>query len=452
MRGSTTLLGAIHTARLLVLCSAALLLMAIFAVAVPVLAGSPESTWPPVPADPQAMGEPLKAEIYEHDDSPLGDRIPLVILHGGGAEVRRFFRMDRIAHSLSRNQEIAKKFKVFYLRYNASTLLDESVPQIQAALKEFYRQTSRPMVTIGYSLGGNAMQRALLDPEVNSAVVLVVSLGAPLRGSPLFCNDWYEYSLHKNHWHFWSGMFRTLSRRFYFAKRVHLLHDLRWDNADGHVPEVGVFRSDLPYGPRGNLTVDGTSNEKLAAINNEGPLTKTKFITYAAYLRNPYMFRNPLRQIVLVLETPIELVITQIPILFGEEHAALSILNRDLGRVHVRPEGPSSSDKPGTNATAMPYLLNDGLAPVTSCILLSPEAFRAFPAPRKSDLPKLNEWLDVRLARVFCSVDHISFADGKPPWVFCSNRVKDEMHPKEHRHTLYDWLARDLLDFAATLR
>jgi len=398
-------------------------------------------SYPLVPESPDKLDKPAAAEIYQYDLDPLANRIPLMMLHGGGGESRPLFRLDRIAQWLNQDQEFQKKYKIYFLRYNASSVLDESVPHIEEALREFGRRVRRPFCAIGYSLGGNALQRALLNPDVDSVVDLVIALGTPFRGSPLFCSDWYEYSLHRNHHYPWSRLLKTHSRRLYFNRHPHFLSDLRWDNADGHVPEVGNFRSLVPFGPRGNLTIEGTSNERLAAINNEGELTKHKFITYAGYLPSPLMMPTPIRQLILFVRTPIDLLGTKFPLIFGDEHAALRILNHDISRVLVHPGGLSGSAK------TMPYLLNDGLAPVTSCILFAPEAFRAYPAPRASDLPRLGPWLDVRLARVFRNIDHVSFADGRPPHLG-SFRVKDEMHPDEHPRPLLDWLLLDLLDFA----
>jgi hypothetical protein len=228
----------------------------------------------------------------------------------------------------------------------------------------------------------------------------------------------------------------------YFKRNAHFISDLRWDNADGHVPEVGSFRCVTPFGPRGNLTVDGTANDKLSTINTKAAHTRQKFIAYAGYLTNPFMLKRALQPPVLFFQTPIYFLGTKFPIFLGQEHAALRMLNRDISRVRVNPEGHSGS------ATSMPYLLNDGLVPVTSCLLLTPNAFEAFPAPRESDLPKLNSYLDVRLARVFRNVDHVSFADAKAPHLG-SSHLEDAMHPDEKQRALLDWLLLDLLEASA---
>jgi pimeloyl-ACP methyl ester carboxylesterase len=426
------------------LLSASVGLMILLAGSTRALAQSQPSapTWPLVSTISKGLPAPKDAELYEHDNSPLAARIPLLMIHGGGGESRPGCRMDGIGNYLNDDADFRNRFKVFYLRYDSTLPLVQSSKQAHDRILELSRAAGKPIYLIGYSMGGNVTQRALTDAQTDDAVDLVLTMGTPFHGSPLFSEGWFEYCLKKNMNYPWSKLMRTLAVRMYFKKHPQYLQELGWDNVDNNIPDVGNFRSLIGIGPRGNLVADKESNKKLARVNLDGNLTKAKFVTYSGYMANQYLLPSPKRQIYIALMTPWNFLTLKLPVYLGNERAALAVLNRDIGR--MRTEARGSKFSTGTR----PYVLNDGLAPVTSCVLFSPEAFQTFPILTESDLDDVSDMLDVRLARSFRNIDHVTFADGAPPRRFLQSKVvKDTMHPHEKPRMMFDWILTDIKQF-----
>jgi pimeloyl-ACP methyl ester carboxylesterase len=417
-----------------------LVLLALFA-ALPAPAQSQKS-WPLISSVTKGMRSPAVAELYEHDNSPLGKRTPVLLIHGGGGETRPRCRMDGIGNHLVADEEFRNRFKVYYLRYDSTLNIKETAKQARAAISELAREAGRSIYLLGYSLGGNVAQRSLTAGEADDSVDLVLTMGTPFHGSPLFSSDWFEYTLHKNANYPWSKILRTIAVRLYFKQHPQYTQELGWDNVDNNIPDVGDFKSLTKYGPRGNLTPDKESNRKLARINLEGRLTKAKFVTYSGYMVNQYFLPSPKRQIVTAIKEPWTFFTMKLPVYLGREHSALAVLNRDISRIQVDIEPAKSGIGP------RPYVLNDGLAPVTSCVLFSPEAFRTFPILQESDLDDVNDMLDVRLARAFRNIDHVTFADGAPPRRYLRSKLlKDSMHPQEQPRLMFDWILTDIKQF-----
>ncbi len=79
----------------------------------------------------------------------------------------------------------------------------------------------------------------------------------------------------------------SLAYRLYFSDKANLLSGLCWDNCDQSIPDVGHFASLLPFGPKGNLTVDSTINKELVTANQKS-FDKDKIIAYGGFLVNHY--------------------------------------------------------------------------------------------------------------------------------------------------------------------
>src|SRR5262249_34166091 len=96
------------------------------------------SVFPLVPAVPDKFDATDKAQVFQYDSSALGNRVPLMLIHGGGGESRPYFRMDGIAKWLQHDPRFQDKYKIYFLRYNGSAVLDQSVPKLKDALIDFH--------------------------------------------------------------------------------------------------------------------------------------------------------------------------------------------------------------------------------------------------------------------------------------------------------------------------
>src|SRR5690606_1371198 len=106
--------------------------------------------------------------------------------------------------------------------------------------------------------------------------------------------NWLQYSLYKRLSLPLTRIDHSLALRLYFNRNKNLVADLGWDNLDEAVPFPGEFKSKLPFGPKGVLNEKTGVNKRLQKINVGHPEIKSKLITYATYLKNPYLEPLPM--------------------------------------------------------------------------------------------------------------------------------------------------------------
>lgn len=392
-----------------------------------------------LPKNNKLRHAPKEPELYQLDSRPLGDRKPLLLVHGLRGEYRPSFRWDQVIARLQKHPDFDRTFKVYFLRYNSTESIANTVPKSRKAILSLREACQdRPITVMALSLGGSLIQNAMAEPTINKSIQTVISFGVPFHGSPLFCSDWYQYSLYKNRSWPYTRIDHSVAYKLYFARNAHLLEDLKWDNADKAIPNIGHFRSRLPYGPKGDLTIATMSNTNLLNTINTSNIDKTKFITYAGYLTNPYLFAKNRRRIENTVMAPYTFMTMKVPAHLMREHPVLKMLNRDITRVIPAEPVAKQADSPFI------YGLNDGITPVNSAIFLSSDVLAQYPLAKESDLKNLADKIDVRFARVFRNIDHLTFMDGHRPW-FCSKTIKDELHPNQQAMNMLDWIVTDLM-------
>ncbi len=383
--------------------------------------------------------KPLKVQLFQVDRESIGDRQPLLLVHGLRGEFWRDFRWDRIIRRLTAHPDFCRKYKIYSLRYDSTDVIVNLLPQFKESLLDLNRQTGgKPVTILALSLGGNLAREAITDREVDRAIRLVFTLGTPFHGSPLFSRDWFMFSVYKNVSGPWTRIDRSLAFRFYFNRNPSLVTDLKWDNCDGFIPEVGGFKSRLPFGPRGDLLVATNANHKVLKLNQSGKVDKSKFITYAGYQLNPYMKPGITRYIDTTILYPYTWLTVKFPAHLAREHPVLNMLNRELARMIP------DKTRAGAASSRFVYALNDGITPVSSALFVPTEACEACTMARESDLNRLKPYLDVRQARAFRNIDHLTFIDGFRPR-HGSPMIKDELNPGDGLRTMFDWILSDLM-------
>lgn len=408
------------------------------ALARPAAGAAPDFALPPV--GHRLKEKPAQSQIYQLEAEPLGDRAALVMIHGGNGESRPLFHWDRVIDHFNQNAAFRQKYKIFLLRYDSQTMLENSVPQSKQAILGLYEACGkRPITILALSMGGNVAQLGLADPQVDAAVDTVLAMGTPFHGSPLFSADWFQYSLYKSHSFPAVKVLDNLDYRIYFDLHKSYQQDLRWDDSDELIPQVGSFRSKLPFGPKGYLTPARDTGTMLARTNKSGAIDKSKFITYAAYLVNPFVLDKPYSRWKHALLAPYWQISTQVRAQLGREEAALMVLNREISKVDTGPAGA------GLGKGVHVYALNDGITPVNSALFLSPDACRSHMLLHESDIRALAPVIDVRRARVFRNITHVTFVDGKPPHRG-SDLLRDELNPQQMPRHIFDWILADLLN------
>ena len=142
----------------------------------------------------------------------------------------------------------------------------------------------------------------------------------------------------------------------------------------------------------------------MVAINKRN-FDKNKLITYSGYLLNPYQLPEPARVMESTFMFPYTLVTTGLPAYLAREHAVLKMLNRVIGTV-VTTEETAKRDK-----TNFVYALNDGITPIMSSMFLADKYCGQAGLVREIDLMNLKPLIDVRTARIFRNIDHLTYLD-----------------------------------------
>ncbi len=393
--------------------------------------------FPTVPTGKFYKHKPSKPVIYQFDEMPLGNRSPLLIVHGLRAEYYPFFRWAKLVKHLNSNKEFAGKFKIYLARYNSLDLLDKTVPQMQEEIAQLYQSAGKKQIyVLALSIGGNLVYESMLKPETDSQIKLLMAMGSPFHGSPLFCSDWLQYGIYKNLSFPWTRIDHSIAYRLYFRRNSALLKDFRWDNCDGAIPNIGHFASKLPFGPKGNLNPAASVNDRMVAINKRN-FDKNKLITYSGYLLNPYQLPEAARFIESTFLFPYSLVTTGLPAYLAREHAVLNMLNRVIGTV-VTTEWTAKRSK-----TSFVYALNDGITPVISSMFIADRNCTQEGLAREADLMKLKPLVDVHTARIFRNIDHLTYISGRRPGVL-PFAMRDELNADAGTREIFDWILFDL--------
>jgi hypothetical protein len=398
-----------------------------------------QSDFPKPPRGRILKKKPEKISLYEWDKTPLGSRAPFLCVHGLRGEYNPNFRWAKVVKRFVNNSEFSSQYKVYFLRYDSTAREEKIVPQFRQAIAALSQAANqRPITVLALSIGGNLAYEGMQDKETNQRIRLAMTLGTPFHGSPLFNQDWIQYSVYKNFAMPWTRVDHSLAFRLYFNRNQNLVEDFNWDDTDNFIPDTGRFTSWLPLGPHGELIAKDEKNTRLIALNSDQSFDKKKLITYSSYLVNPYMESEPKRVLQSLVLAPYILFTMKLPAHFAREHAVLKLLNSEIGSV------VSSKEAVTKAGTRFPYQLNDGIAPVASALFLPDNVMQTKAIEKESDLPTVKQSADVRIARVFRNADHLTFIDGFRP-LHATSLMRDQLNPESGARNIFDWMLTDIL-------
>jgi hypothetical protein len=277
----------------------------------------------------------------------------------------------------------------------------------------------------------------MLDHQTDTKVKLLMTLGTPFHGSPLFSANWFQYGIYKSLPMPWTRLDRAIAYRLYFQRNASLLKDYSWDDSDQAIPNIGHFSSYLPFGPRGDLTVDGSLNKRLLSLADRN-FDKKKLVTYAGYLLNPYLKPKPERFIETRLLAPLTLFSIEVPAHLAREHAVLKMLNRQMTVV------VTNAPTVRRAKTSYVYALNDGITPLASALFLAPKVCMTQSFASESDIARIKAMTDVGTARIFRNIDHLTFIDGSRSKFDTPKTLVDELNPEAQKRDIFSWMLADI--------
>ncbi len=341
--------------------------------------------------------------IFYFEDSPLGDRIPVILMPGRAEEYQQSSWWKKIWKRLKKDDEFQSHYKLYAFIYDSKHELDEQSVDFNNEVKRHfgYLGATQPLVLVTYSLGGVIAYEALADEDVMAKVHTVFGIAVPYHGSPMFDPSWFgKYLRPRNRSPIRKAWDRFIYHGYMFGK-TNLKRGLKWDNFDGSKPQ---FDND-------NLELQG--DQVVHAIepflNREHTRAfKDKLVIYASYLENGYTKTNqplnpkklPLKVVGKTANLPKDLtknVLGAVLPFYGYSvHSVFTYMNHQLSNLPTfTPEFPK-----GENTHT--YRFNDGALPLSSMMFLPPS-----PTPYEGDLNSLLESSDVCRIRLFVNVDHM---------------------------------------------
>ncbi|MCE3235741.1 MAG: PGAP1-like protein [Vampirovibrio sp.] len=391
-------------------------------------------------------------QIYEFDRTPLGDRIPVILVPGRAEEFQHNSWWRGLHRSCDRNPEFTKNFKVYVFLYDSKEELDVQAQALSQDIKRRFSQlpSSQPLMLVTYSLGGVISRETLQDPVILDQVDTMIAIAVPFHGSPMFDPDWFsEYLNPPNRSpvrRFWD---RTVYRGYMFSKS-NLTRGLKWDNFDSSKPQFDVEEKrrlsvikKKGKSAQGKTILAGDQALSLVSPYTEYPHAdeiRAKTIVYTSFMVNGYTKANqpfsPLKLPKYVLDNslafPKQIVATVLPFYGFTVHSVFTYMNNQMANIPTyTPEDPQ-----GKNTHL--YRYNDGAIPVSSMLFLKPSK-----EPYAQDIQGLVDQATVRKTRVFVNLDHLHVGEYTP---FKKSLIKPDMeHPVEGKRSPNEWIILDLL-------
>ena len=389
---------------------------------------------------PRARNRHSLNQLYEFDHIPLGSRLPVILVPGRAEEFQQNSWWKGFHHTISRNPDFNKHFKVYVFLYNSAEELDMQAQSLVKDLKKHFGHlpTSQPLMLVTYSLGGVISREVLKDNSLLKQVDTMIAIAVPFHGSPMFDPDWFsEYLNPPNRSplrRFWD---RSIYRAYMFSKS-NLTRGLKWDNFDGSKPQ---FRLSGDRAEKINIAGDQVLSKVQPYqdyVNADAIRSKT--IVYASYMANGYTHTNPpfkrqrLPQFVLdnSLSFPKEMIASVLPIYGISVHSVFTYMNQQMANLPTY----SAEDPQGRNSHL--YRYNDGGIPLSSMLFLPGRSH-----PYDEDIETLLQLTTVRKTRIFVNLDHMHL--GEYSFRKAILVKPDINHPEDGARSPYHWLELDLL-------
>jgi hypothetical protein len=364
---------------------------------------------------------PSTVEIYQYDSSPLGNRQPLLLVHGLLGEFHPSLRWKQLADYLSAEQAFQDRYKIYLARYNTNSRLEEAKKQFTSVLPKLAPDGNLTIVAI--SMSGKIVHDSMSHEAVNDCVSRVLTLGAFFHGSPLFCSDWMAQTIRRRHRSLLCQADRLLAYRLYFARHKNLLLDYAWDDVDKQMPPP-------KHDSTANIGSAGSSSGEAA----DDRRVDQKFIVYAGYVHNSYI---PARHgsVRMFLASPLAFLWTTLPAHFGREHQALRFLNALIA---------GSVPRDPVDGSDVIYPFNDGISPISSSLLLRKDFCSRTVFRDEKSFKDIRAFSEAKRARLFENTDHLTFIENRQKHGRTGN-VADVISAAEKPRPMFAWILKDLL-------
>lgn len=418
------------------------------------------------------LAKEVRSGLNGYDASPLGNRTPLILIHGIGASASTEFNWERFLDVASKDANLMSRYKIYLYHYDSSRSVPDISTNLQLTLKHFLEtHQEKPIKILAYSEGGLLTRNALQDPYLDHHTDEVITIATPFHGSPLANPDWVRQQVKTEPR---LSLVRMGQRLAYgITKKLYpsFKEDFRWDNFDGALPPEQLAQS---------ATVINSKDYALA--------NKKRFVTYGSYFGlevDPALIsekldssaQTPKEKVLLgnlfrrnVLFSVVRHTIAKLPLAAGRptpgsettkadaplinqtvaNHAMVAIADSNSKPPSLTPainqvSAQSVALLPKTPPRVSMMMFNDGISPISSTLWLgrfvSTQQGAAISADKLWDtLKKLKGNSNTRL---FAGLDHRNWMDGTTRTG--QAEIQDLLNPNEPPRTIFGWIIYDLM-------
>jgi hypothetical protein len=337
-------------------------------------------------------------QIYEFDHTPLGNRLPVLLLPGRAEEFQQNSWWRSVYRRSRQDAVFRHRFKLYLFLYDSKEELDVQAKGLAQEVRKYFWKLPKhqPLMLVSYSLGGVIAREVLEDSAILDRVDTMIAIAVPFHGSPLFDPNWFaDYLNPSNHFplrRFWD----RLLYRSYMFNRSNLTRGLKWDNFDRSKPQFHLNGFDKASNQARSYVPGYEEYPNADAI-------RRKMIVYSSYLENDYTQEKPFtpsrssRYILdrRLISWPRQLLTSLLPFYGFTVHSVFTYTNFQLANI------PTYTPDDPMGKVSHLYRFNDGAIPMSSMLFLKPSV-----QPYAQDLNHLVEQASVRKVRVFVNLDH----------------------------------------------
>ncbi len=425
----------------------------------------------------QVLQKEVRSGLNAYDTSPLGNRTPLILIHGIGASAGTEFNWERFLDVANRDAALMKRYKIYLYHYDSSRSVPDISNNLKLTLRHFIEShQEKPIKILAYSEGGLLTRNAMQDPYLDHHTDEVITIATPFHGSPLANPDWVRRQVKTESR---LSLVRMGQRLAYgITKKLYpsFKEDFHWDNFDGALPAEQLAQSAtaisskdyalankkrfVTYGSYFGLEVDpALIAEKL---DNTAQTPKEKVLVGNLFRRNvlfsvvrhtiaklPLATGRPLPEAAPAKADPVNTV-NQVVHDPPANHAMLAIADKNRKSAPLIPavnpsESQASAQTAQTPARISMMMFNDGISPISSTLWLgryvSTQQGVAISTEKLWEtLKKLKGNSNTRL---FAGMDHRNWMDGTTRTG--QAEIQDLLNPNEPPRTIFGWIIYDLM-------
>lgn len=418
------------------------------------------------------------------DNSTLGNRTPLVLIHGIGGTESRLFHWENFLSFVASKRDFQAKYKIYLYHYDSTQSVPNISRDLQATLKGFVGALGgRKIKILAYSEGGLLTRNALQDAYLDEHTEEVLAIATPFHGSPLANPEWIQAQVKTDSPLSLVRLFQKIAYNITGRRYPSFKQDFHWDNFDGAIPAEQYVKNNGPsvktdyalakktnfvtYGSYFGLDVDPAVLPRelglKTAIPKERPMPGN-------LLRKNFLFslvRNNIGKLPLanklipsrapeevakqVPAKPVDAVVGLKPSIVDTEQDATLMLalakTAEASPVESQtfPALASPSSHKVVLAPVSMMMFNDGISPISSTLWLG----RYTKVANGSSIPVDKLWSTLKSlkgnknVRLFAGLDHRNWMDGTTRTGEPS--IQDLLNPDEPPRTVFEWIIYDLM-------